>query len=58
MRLSYKKTKPRPNNVDLAKLDFIRSLFAVKLAKSFTEETLLIYIDQSSFNRIIKTNRG
>ena len=58
MRLSYKKIKPRPNNVDLTKLYFIRSLFAVKLAQSLTEETLLINLDQSSINRNIRINRS
>ena len=56
MRLSCKKIKLRPNNFDLTKLDFIRLLFAVKLAKSLTEETLLINIDQSSINRNININ--
>ena len=58
MNLSYKKIKPRPNNIDLMKLDFIRSLFAVKLANSIDEQTLIINLDQSSINRNIKTNRS
>ena len=40
------------------KLDFIRSLFAVKLTKSIDEQTLIINLDISSINRNIKTNRS
>ena len=58
MNLSCKRIKPRPNNVDLVKLDLIRLLFAVKLAKSLNEETLIINLDRSSINQNIKTNRS
>ena len=54
MNLSYKRIKPKPNNIDLVKLDLIRLQFAVKLAKSLNEETLTINLDQSSINRNIK----
>ena len=53
MNLSYKRIKPRLNNVDLVKLDLIRLLFAVKLAKSLNEETLISNLDQSSISQNI-----
>ena len=58
MNLSYKRIKPRLNSVDLVKLDLIRLLFAVKLAKSLNEETLISNLDQSSISQNIKTNRS
>ena len=58
MNLSCKRIKSWPNNVDLVKLDLIRLLFAVKLAKSLNEETLIINLDQSSINQNIKANRS
>ena len=46
MNLFYKRVKWWPNNADLTKLDFIRSLFEVNLDKSLNEETLIINLDQ------------
>ena len=45
MKQSYKRVKPRPNNVDLFRLNWIRKLFAVKIAKALSETTLLINMD-------------
>ena len=58
MNLTYKRVKPRPNNVDLVKLDLTRKLFAVKIVKYLSETTLIINMDQSSINRNIKFNRS
>ena len=58
MKLSYKRVKPRPNNVDLFRLNWIRKLFAVKIAKALSETTLLINMDQSSINRNMRSNRS
>ena len=58
LNLSYKKVKPRPNNIDMNKLKLIRALFAFKFAKLLNEDTLIINIDQSSINRHIKSNRS
>ena len=58
MNSIYKRILPGPNNVDLVKLYLIRLLFAVKLAKSLNEETLIMNLDKSSINQNIKTNRS
>ena len=58
MKLTYKRVKPRPNNVDLSKLNWIRKLFSVKIAKSLSETTLVINMDQSSINRNMRSNRS
>ena len=58
LNLSYKKVKPRPNNIDMNKLKWIRALFAFKFAKLLNEDTLIINIYQSSINRHIKSNRS
>ena len=56
MKMSFKRVKSRPTNVNLEKIDKIRSLFAVKLSKEITSNTLLINIDETSINRFVKTN--
>ena len=56
MKISFKKVKSRPTNIDLEKIDKIKSLFAVKLSKEITSNTLLINIDETSINRFVKTN--
>ena len=58
MRLTYKKVKPRPNNIDFAKLNCVRTLFSFKISKLLNEDTLIINIDQSSINRHMKTERS
>ena len=55
MRMSFKRVKSRPNNVNLLKIGSIRRLYAVKLSKSISRKSLLINIDESSINRSVKT---
>ena len=55
MRLSFKRVKSRPDNVNLQKIESIRKLFTVTLSKSISKNTLLINIDESSINRSVKT---
>ena len=56
LQLSFKRVKSRPANINLQKINRIRSLFAVKLAKEISTDTLLINIDDTSINRDVKTN--
>ena len=56
LQLSFKRVKSRPTSINLHKINRIRSLFAVKLAKEISTDTLLINIDESSINRDVKTN--
>ena len=56
MSMSYKRVKSRPSNINIQKIDKIRSLFAVKLSKEITFNSLLINIDESSINRFVKSN--
>ena len=56
LQLSFKRVKSRPANINLQKINRIRSLFAVKLTKEISTDTLLINIDESSINRDVKTN--
>ena len=56
MKLSYKRVKSRPNGVDIDRINTIRSLFSVKLAKFINSQTLLINIDESSINRNVKSH--
>ena len=58
LNLSYKIVKPRPNNIEIEKLNCIRAVFAFKFADILDETTLVINIDQSSINRHIKANRN
>ena len=58
MRLTYKKVKPRPNNINLCKLEMIRVLFSIKITKLLNDSTLVINMDQSSINRHMKSNRS
>ena len=53
--LSFKKVKPRPNNIDICRVKIIRKLFAFKLTKLISDKTLVINIDESSLNRRIPT---
>ena len=53
-KLTFKKVKQRPSSVNFAKIKESRKLFASKLGKLLTWETLVIYIDESSINRHIK----
>ena len=54
MNLTYKKIKPRPNNVDLSMVNAKRQLFAIKFANFIEKDTLLINIDETWINRQIK----
>ena len=56
LQLSFKRVKLRSTNINLQKINRIRSLFAVKLSKEISTDTLLINIDESSINRDVKTN--
>ena len=56
MNMSYKRVKSRPSNINIKKIDKIRSLFAVKLSKEITFNSLLININESSINRFVKSN--
>ena len=40
-----------PNNANLQKIHMIRGLYAVKLSKSISNNTLLVNIDESLINR-------
>ena len=54
--MSYKRVKSRPTNINLKKINNIRSLFAVKYLKEVSTETLMINVGESSLNREIKSN--
>ena len=54
--LSFKRVKSRPNSIDMDRIKSIRSLFSIKFAKIVTWKTLLINVDESSINRIVKTS--
>ena len=56
MKMSFKRVKSRPTNVNHHKIKLVRSLFAVKLSKEITVKTLLINIDESSINRFAQIN--
>ena len=53
-KLTFKRVKSRPWNIDIEKISWIRGLFAVKFSKQIKKETLLINIDESSINRSTK----
>ena len=55
LNMSFKRVKSRPTNIDLNRINNVRSLFAVKFLKEIKENTLMINIDESSFNREVKT---
>ena len=55
LKLTFKRVKSRPNNVNLLKIDSIRRLYSIKLSKSISDKTLLINIDESSINRGVKS---
>ena len=56
LKLTYKRVKPRPNNIDFSKIRSARVLFAVKFTQAVTTETPVINIDESSINRNLKNN--
>ena len=56
LNLTFKKVKPRPNNVNFDFLKASRQLFAVKFSQFISEDTLVINIDETSINRHIKTS--
>ena len=45
-KLTFKRVKSRSWNIDIEKISWIRSLFAIKFSKQITKETLLINIDE------------
>ena len=53
LKLSFKKVKARPNTIKFDVLKASRQLFAVKFTQLITKETLVINIDETSFNRRI-----
>ena len=55
-KLTFKKVKQRPSSVNFAKIKESRRLFASKLGKLLTWETLVINIDESFINRHIKNS--
>ena len=57
INLSNKKTKSKPNNIDLLRLDKI-ICFVVRIAKFLIGSTLIINIDQLQINRHIKLKRN
>ena len=56
LRLSFKRVKLRPNSVNLEKVGAKRKLFAFKISKLISEDTLIININKSSINRRVSTN--
>ena len=54
--LSFKQVKPRPNNIDLDGIKYIRLLFWIEFLKQISPDTLIINVDESSINRHIKVN--
>ena len=54
--LTFKIEKQRPSSVNFAKIKGSRRLFASKLGKLLTWETLVINIDESYINRHIKNH--
>ena len=56
LNMSYKIVKSSPTNINLKKINNIRSLFAVKYLKEVSTETLMINVDEFSLNREIKSN--
>ena len=55
INMSFKRVKFSPTNIDLKKINCVRSLFVVKYLKENSADTLIINIDESSFNREVKT---
>ena len=56
LNLTYKRVKPRPNNVDFNKINESRQLFAIKFSKLIKISSLVINIDETLINRHIKSN--
>ena len=56
LRMSFKKVKPRPNNIDFDILKASRQLFAVKFTQLMTAQTIVINIDKTLFSRRIQNN--
>ena len=56
LNFSYKRFKPRPNNIDLKRLEWIRRLFSIKFSQLVDSNTLIINIDESSIGRNTKQN--
>ena len=54
--LSFKRVKSRPRNINLDKIFSIRNLFAIKISKIISKETLLINIDKCSIYSNIKSS--
>ena len=56
IKLSYKKIKSRPYNINFEKVRLTRILFSIKFTQIITNNTLLLNIDESSINRNLKTH--
>ena len=56
IKLSYKKIKSRPYNINFKKVRLARILFSIKFTQIITNNTLLLNIDESSINRNLKTH--
>ena len=56
LNLTYKRIKPRPNNIDFNKVKACRQLFAIKFSQLLSSSSLVINIDETSINRHIKNN--
>ena len=56
LKLSFKKVKPRPHTAKFDILDASRQLFSVKFSQLINNSTLVISIDETSFNRHIKNS--
>ena len=56
LRMSFKKVKPRPNNIDFDILKASLQLFAVKFTQLMTAQTIVINIYETLFSRSIQNN--
>ena len=56
LNMSYKRVKPRPNNIYLNRVKAVRKLFVINFLQDVTIKSLIINKDESSINRHIKTN--
>ena len=56
LNFTYKRIKSRPNNVNLDRLYWIRTLFSINFSQIMNLSTLLINIDETSIGRHTKVN--
>ena len=55
MNFTYKKCSKRPLNVDIARLDVIRKIFAIKFGK-FQGRSISLYLSTNVFFQIVRLN--